>query len=159
RSGCGSWAAAQHRSRRRASGRRPSGEFPGRQPASRGFERRQPRPTDQPRGRARPPADQPGAIASQFPIARQLWWWRRTGRRRRRARRGRRRLPWWRTAMSNVLRRSALALAFLLGLVLAATAQTKLESFPTPEEAVNTFTEALRKNDDKTITAILGQTW
>jgi hypothetical protein len=38
-------------------------------------------------------------------------------------------------------------------------APAKLQSFPTPEAAADTLTEALRKDDDKTITAILGAGW
>ena len=62
--------------------------------------------------------------------------------------------------MNTFLRRSALALALLFGLAVSTAAQApKLQSFPTAEEAVNTLTEALRKDDDKTISAILGQGW
>jgi hypothetical protein len=38
-------------------------------------------------------------------------------------------------------------------------AAPKLQGFPTPEAAAETLTEALRKEDDKTITAILGAGW
>jgi hypothetical protein len=73
--------------------------------------------------------------------------------------------------MSTVfIRRAFVALACLAFLSLGAVAQTptpqtsqpaapKLQGFPTPEEAANTLTEALRKDDNKTITAILGAAW
>jgi hypothetical protein len=38
-------------------------------------------------------------------------------------------------------------------------AAPKLQGFPTPEAAAETLTEALRKEDDKTIAAILGASW
>jgi hypothetical protein len=67
------------------------------------------------------------------------------------------------------IRRGLLALAILASLSLAATAQTptpqptppapKLQSFPTPDAAADTLTEAVRKDDDKTVTAILGAGW
>ena len=41
----------------------------------------------------------------------------------------------------------------------SSTPAPKLQSFATPEAAADTLTEALRKEDDKTITAILGMTW
>ncbi len=65
-----------------------------------------------------------------------------------------------------------LACFFGLSLVAAAQAPTaqppapqttkpssQLQSFPTPEAAAEAVTEALRKDDDKTITAILGAGW
>jgi DUF2950 family protein len=76
------------------------------------------------------------------------------------------------------LRRALLALVCLTSLSLGATAQTPpatqtptpqtspankpaptLQSFPTPDAAAQTLTEALRKDDDKTIRAILGAGW
>jgi Protein of unknown function (DUF2950) len=76
------------------------------------------------------------------------------------------------------MRRALLALVCLAGLSLGATAQTPpaaqtptpqtspankpaptLQSFPTPDAAAQTLTEALRKDDDKTIRAILGAGW
>lgn len=75
-------------------------------------------------------------------------------------------------------RRGLLALVCLAGLSLGAVAQTPapaqtptpqtsaakkpaptLRSFPTPDAAAETLTEALRKDDDKTIRAILGAGW
>jgi len=76
------------------------------------------------------------------------------------------------------MRRALLVLVCLAGLSLGATAQTPpaaqtptpqtspankpaptLQSFPTPDAAAQTLTEALRKDDDKTIRAILGAGW
>jgi hypothetical protein len=70
------------------------------------------------------------------------------------------------------MRRGLLALLCLASLSLGATAQTptpqtpqankpapKLQSFSTPDAAAETLTEALRKDDDKTIAAILGAGW
>jgi len=76
------------------------------------------------------------------------------------------------------MRRALLALVCLAGLSLGATAQTPPaaqtptpqtspankpaptpQSFPTPDAAAQTLTEALRKDDDKTIRAILGAGW
>jgi Protein of unknown function (DUF2950) len=76
------------------------------------------------------------------------------------------------------MRRGLLTLLCLASLSLGATAQTpppaqtptpqtsqankpapKLQSFSTPDAAAETLTEALRKDDDKTITAILGAGW
>lgn len=73
---------------------------------------------------------------------------------------------------TTFIRRGLLALACAVSLSLAAAAQTptpapqtaspaapKLQSFPTPEAAADTLTEAVRKDDDKTVTAILGAGW
>ena len=78
---------------------------------------------------------------------------------------------------TTFMRRGLLALICLACLSLGATAQTppgptptpqtsqankpapQLRSFPTPETAAETITEALRKDDDKTIKAILGAGW
>jgi hypothetical protein len=60
-----------------------------------------------------------------------------------------------------ILHRVFLALAIVLGLGVGTSAQTppKLQGFPSAEAAANTLTEALRRNDDKTISAILGSGW
>ena len=60
-----------------------------------------------------------------------------------------------------ILRRAFVALAFLLGLAAGALAQTpaKLQSFPSAEAAADALTDAVRKNDDKAISAILGSNW
>jgi hypothetical protein len=60
-----------------------------------------------------------------------------------------------------ILRRAFVALVFLLGLAAGALAQTpaKLQSFPSAEAAADALTDAVRKNDDKAITAILGSGW
>ena len=74
------------------------------------------------------------------------------------------------------MRRGLLALICLACVSLSAAAQTPpptptpqtspankpaptLQSFPTPDAAAETLTEALRKDDDKTIKAILGAGW
>ncbi len=59
------------------------------------------------------------------------------------------------------LRRLFLALAVIVGLVASASAQTasKLQGFPSAEAAADALTEALRKDDDKAIAAILGSGW
>jgi hypothetical protein len=62
--------------------------------------------------------------------------------------------------MSNFIRRALLALA--LGSLLCASALAQapqLRGFPTPEAAADALTDAIRKNDDKALTAILGTTW
>jgi hypothetical protein len=62
--------------------------------------------------------------------------------------------------MSSLLRRGAVALAILVGLAFAATAQApKQQTFPSAEVAANTLVEAVRKDDDKTVAAILGAGW
>jgi Protein of unknown function (DUF2950) len=80
---------------------------------------------------------------------------------------------------ATLIWRGLLALACVAGLSVATWAQTPttpnpapqatspqaekpprtLQGFATPEEAANTMTEALRKDDDKTIAAILGAAW
>ena len=62
--------------------------------------------------------------------------------------------------MISILRRSALALLFLAGLSFPAAAQApKQQTFPSPELAANTLVEAIRKDDDKVVSAILGSGW
>ena len=66
--------------------------------------------------------------------------------------------------MSNLIRRAFVVLALCGGLAAAALAQTpqsapQLRGFPTPEAAADALTDAIRKNDDKAMTAILGSTW
>jgi hypothetical protein len=77
---------------------------------------------------------------------------------------------------ATLVRRGLLAVACVICLSFAPAAQTptptpettapqatkptaKLQGFPTPEAAADTLTEALRKDDDKTIAAILGAAW
>jgi hypothetical protein len=70
---------------------------------------------------------------------------------------------------STLFRRGLLALACIVCLSCGTAAQTPmpqtthpaptLQTFSTPEAAADTLTEALRKDDDKTITAILGASW
>jgi Protein of unknown function (DUF2950) len=67
------------------------------------------------------------------------------------------------------IRRGLAAIVCTIGLTLGALAQTptpqttnaepQLQTFATPEAAADTLTEALRKDDDKMITAILGTGW
>jgi hypothetical protein len=62
--------------------------------------------------------------------------------------------------MSSILRRSALTLALIAGMALAAAAQApKQQTFPSADVAANTLVEAIRKDDDKTVSAILGAGW
>jgi Protein of unknown function (DUF2950) len=62
--------------------------------------------------------------------------------------------------MSGLIRRALLAFALCAGLSAGALAQTpQLRGFPTPEAAADALTEAIRKDDDKAITAILGSSW
>ena len=62
--------------------------------------------------------------------------------------------------MSIRLQRWLLALVCIAGLSMGAAAQAPvLEAFTTPEKAAVTLTEALRKDDDKTISMILGAGW
>jgi hypothetical protein len=62
--------------------------------------------------------------------------------------------------MSTLMRRAFLALALCVGLTAAALAQgPQLRSFPTAEAAADALTDAIRKNDDTALTAILGSTW
>jgi hypothetical protein len=65
--------------------------------------------------------------------------------------------------MSNLIRGVFLALMLCVGMSAAATAQApappQLRGFPTPEAATDALTEAIRTNDDKALTAMLGSTW
>ncbi|WP_296341954.1 DUF2950 domain-containing protein [Reyranella sp.] len=76
--------------------------------------------------------------------------------------------------MTGLVSRSLAALALYTGLLGASVAQTpapmpaqaqtqkqapQLKGFPTPEAAADALTEAIRKQDDKAITAILGVDW
>ena len=66
--------------------------------------------------------------------------------------------------MSKLIRDVFLALVLCVGLSAAALAQPQapapqLRGFPTPEAAADAVTEAIRNNDDKALTAILGSTW
>ena len=70
---------------------------------------------------------------------------------------------------AQFFRRGLFGFVCLISLSLGVAAQTptpqtstpaaKLQSFATPEAAADILTEALRKEDDKTITAILGAAW
>jgi len=58
------------------------------------------------------------------------------------------------------MRRAFLVLALCTGLAGVVLAQTpQLRGFPTAEAAADALTDAIRKNDDKAIMAILGSTW
>ncbi len=62
--------------------------------------------------------------------------------------------------MTSILRRCALTLAFFAGLAFSAAAQApKQQTFPSAEAAANTLVEAIRKDDDKTVSAVLGAGW
>jgi len=67
--------------------------------------------------------------------------------------------------MSTFLRRFLLAAALVAGLALPALAQQKpaaapqLQHFPTADAAATALTEAIRKDDDKSVAAILGAGW
>ena len=66
--------------------------------------------------------------------------------------------------MSKLIRDVFLALVLCVGLSAAALAQPQapapqLRGFPTAEAAADAVTEAIRNNDDKALTAILGSTW
>ena len=66
--------------------------------------------------------------------------------------------------MSKLIRDVFLALVLCVGLSAAALAQAQapapqLRGFATPEAAADAVTEAIRNNDDKAMTAILGSTW
>jgi hypothetical protein len=66
--------------------------------------------------------------------------------------------------MSKLIRDVFLALALCVGLAAAALAQPQapapqLRGFPTAEAAADAVTQAIRNNDDKALTAILGSTW
>lgn len=57
----------------------------------------------------------------------------------------------------KLVSRILLALALATGAI--ATAQAEQRTFPTAEAAADTLTEAIRKNDDRTVEAILGAGW
>jgi hypothetical protein len=60
----------------------------------------------------------------------------------------------------STMMRTLFALALACGLAFPALADhPNLQAFPTAEAAADTLTEALRKDDDKTISAILGMGW
>jgi hypothetical protein len=62
--------------------------------------------------------------------------------------------------MRTFLCRVLAALILSVGLWTAALAQAPvLQGFPTPEAAAEALTDAIRKNDDKAISAILGKSW
>ena len=62
--------------------------------------------------------------------------------------------------MSTLLRGVLVVLALLAGFAGTAFAQAdKQQRFPTAEAAAATLTEAIRKDDDKTVAAILGAGW
>ena len=63
--------------------------------------------------------------------------------------------------MSKLIRRIFLALTLSTGLAVAALGQAlpQLRGFPTAEAAADALTDAIRKNDDKALSAILGSTW
>jgi Protein of unknown function (DUF2950) len=62
--------------------------------------------------------------------------------------------------MSSFIRRAFLAVALGFLLAGAALAQApQLRGFPSPEAAADALTDAIRKKDDKALTAILGATW
>ena len=62
--------------------------------------------------------------------------------------------------MSSLIRRALLTVALSSLLCAAALAQApQLRGFPTAEAAADALTDAIRKKDDKALTAILGATW
>ena len=62
--------------------------------------------------------------------------------------------------MSSIIHRAFLTLALSSLLFTAALAQVpQLRGFPTPEAAADALTDAIRKKDDKALTAILGASW
>lgn len=62
--------------------------------------------------------------------------------------------------MKNWLQQLALVLACIVGLSFGAVAQAPVQAtFPSPDKAAETLTEALRKDDDKTIVSLLGAGW
>jgi len=60
-----------------------------------------------------------------------------------------------------ILRRGLLAPLFIAGLggIAAAQQAAKLQGFPSADAAASALTEAIRKNDAKAITAIVGDSW
>jgi Protein of unknown function (DUF2950) len=63
--------------------------------------------------------------------------------------------------MINIMRYGFLALVLAFAGIADASAQTpaKLQSFPTAEAAADALTDAIRKDDDKAVSAILGAGW
>jgi len=66
--------------------------------------------------------------------------------------------------MSNLIRgRSSWRLLLCVGMSVAASAQApvppQLRGFPTPEAAADALAEAIRTNDDRALTAMLGSSW
>jgi hypothetical protein len=63
--------------------------------------------------------------------------------------------------MNTILRRGFLILALVIGNIAGAHAQAPapLQGFPTAEAAADALTEAIRKDDDKAVSAILGSSW
>ncbi len=63
--------------------------------------------------------------------------------------------------MNTIFRCGVLALALTFGAVAGAAAQTAppLQGFPTAEAAADALTDAIRKNDDKAVSSILGAGW
>ena len=61
----------------------------------------------------------------------------------------------------SILRRGLLALAVVVGLAAGAMAQqpAKLKGYPTAEAAAAMLTDAVRRSDDKAMSAILGANW
>ena len=60
----------------------------------------------------------------------------------------------------SMLRRGLLAICLLAGFAAGAMAQTaKLQGFASPDAAAAALTDALRKDDDKAVAAILGAGW
>jgi hypothetical protein len=59
----------------------------------------------------------------------------------------------------SLLRRGLLALALIAGLAVPATAQPKLQGFPTADAAAAALTDAVRAKNTKAIAAMLGAGW
>ena len=60
----------------------------------------------------------------------------------------------------SILRRSLLALALVAGLAANAAAQpARLQGFPTADAAATALTDAIRRDDDKAVAAMLGAGW
>ena len=60
----------------------------------------------------------------------------------------------------SILRRSLLALVLLAGLAGGASAQpARLEGFPTADAAATALTDAIRRDDEKAVSAMLGAGW
>ncbi len=59
----------------------------------------------------------------------------------------------------SLLRRGLLALVLMAGFAGAATAQPKLQGFPTADAAAAAFTDAVRTKNEKAMAAMLGPRW